>query len=329
MVDTQQSNAQRYNAMLNSEKLVGTLLKVDASCLYKSIYQSAKNQGLLADVVTKLYGGRNPIVSEEIFVLELRKAMSDSVISGQELRPGGSLSFLPYLFRGRDKQLNMTDFVGANPGTLDWRLLEALDDALLEHPDDRLVEFWGKYARMLRYDDFWPSAFEFNWIGKRLGVSSEYSKPIKLMKLTVNWDRMVGPVGRRIPIVDTRTKTGEVARHRMQYAEAMVQEMAHNKPSLDRCILIVHYGYATIMPFPGNRFLRRDNISASFPGHFVESLFTFFQFPSQAQDGGRASRIRAAQTNKQTKPRAKASPRKASPKKITKPKKHTKTARLY
>lgn len=267
--------------------------------------------------------------SEDLFVMRIQNAIANSVRSGEEFQYGGGLSSLPRMFQRRDVKLDMTDFLDSSIGTLDYRLLKAWDNVLILHPADRFNGFLRAYDTLLRSAMLWPSAFEFNWISKRLGHSTEFSKPIKLLKMTVDWDRMVGTLPNNgFVMTDRNDHDGRVDPHSMRKAEEMVQETFQDSPYLDRCILLVHYGYAAVNPFPGNQYLGRDNVSRYFPGRFVESLYTFLILPTQS--GGLAPRAiprRKKSIAKKALPRKtsrkKTSPRKTS-RKNTSPRKRKK-----
>lgn len=326
-------------------EIMGDLDRVDASCYFRSIYQSARNRGLLYEIADKLWGVDVTTFpkSEDQFVQFLRDAMAFSIETGQELQPGGSLSSLPELLELQGSERNpkndFLDMFSGFSGSLDFRLLKALDDAAVQSPDGRLVFFLTTYTALLRQTNFWPSAFEFNWIKKRLRVSTEDSASVKMTHMRAINDQVVGP--RRNGFLKTNSNTGMVAVHIKQKATDVLKMLWDERQGQNydhRTILLVQYGFAAVQPFPGNQYLGRDRISHLYPGFFVEALYTFFREPEQAQSqaqadfdnmqsGGRV-RVRARMkkpSSPKAKPKTKASPKnkpktKASPKKPLKKK---------
>lgn len=269
-----------------SPNRMGKLAGINASCLYRSIYQSAVERGLLSDVSYKLYGASSDPPSEKQFVENVREAIALSVESREVFGTGGALT---KLFQSTDPLgffiCRIVRQGGYSHLRCDIRLLMLIDATSHADPESREQYFISQLAILIRLSNFWPSNFEYTWIVSHLNVSARGSKGVQLNIMQPVAAKIAGLRPHGNSYITFNAPTGRVQGHQVPDMSLPLENLYEAcermyPQAYARTLFISHYGDASLAPSPGETYIRRISINP-YDTQFVEPLFTFVHMPAQ------------------------------------------------
>lgn len=181
---TNQNSAQQYRAF--------DLDVIDASCYYRSIYQSAKRRNMLLNICFHLCGS-NTELDEYSFVSRHRYAIASYVTSVPESY------FTEFLSRSDNTRPVVGMFGSKEHRSCDYRLLAMRGQICTEFPDlaSRYQALRERYWALITEKDFWPSDFEINWIKRQLHQADQ----IHIVTIPISAGNML----KRNPLIDIKT----------------------------------------------------------------------------------------------------------------------------